>query len=149
MSKLLKTVLSGTVLVAAWIPVSAHAQDVSPTLLIQSQPSDQAGYRRMVYVRYLDGSRIRASYKAYNRREFSRADGKVDPNVISKCAQGNSTSLSEIRSFAKAEFKRKQKGQTPEVRAFCIKNVPNWEAKNKDLYLDPIFETMPYVKGQG
>jgi len=43
----------GTFGVAA--PVFAQSADVSPTLLIESGPSDNPQYRRMIFVKYLSG----------------------------------------------------------------------------------------------
>ncbi|NNC36669.1 MAG: hypothetical protein EX271_06840 [Acidimicrobiales bacterium] len=123
------------------LPVFAQGADVSPTLFVESMPSDNPKYRRMVYVRYLSG----ASYKAYNRREFNLATSATSEQNVRKCANGSASSLRDIRAFEKAEKRRAQSGQVPEYAAFCIKSIPNWEAKNKDVFLDPIFEGMPYV----
>ena len=121
------------------------AADNSPTLLIESGPSDTPGYRRMVLVHYLNGSGVNVSYKALNRTEFSQAPGSASPQAVSDCARGAATSLREIDAFQEAEARRARAGQTPEVVRFCIKGVGNWEARNKDRYLDPIFEGMPYT----
>lgn len=123
------------------VPVSAQNADMSPTLLIESMPSDNPKYRRMVYVRYLSG----ASYKAYNRREFKMEKSTTSVQKMGQCANGAATSLQEIEAFAKAEARRARKSQSPESKVFCIKNVPDWASKNKDMFLDPIFEGMPYV----
>jgi hypothetical protein len=122
-------------------PAIAQGADIGPTILVESMPSDNPKYRRMVYVRYLSG----ASYKAYNRREFNLATSPMSGMSMGECADGAATSLQEIKSFAKSEKRRARSGQAPETTAFCIKNVPNWAAENKDVYLDPIFEGMPYV----
>ena len=123
-------------------PASA---DNSPTLLIESGPSDTPGYRRMVLVHYLNGPSVNVSYKALNRTEFSQAPGSADPQAVSDCARGAPTSLREIDAFQAAEARRARAGQTPEIVRFCIKGVGDWEARNKDRYLDPIFEGMPYT----
>lgn len=123
---------------------AASAQDVSPTLLIETAPSDVGDYRRMVHVKYLQGNRIDRSFVAYNRTEFKRIDRQVSQEVIDNCANGSATSLSEIRSFARDEMGRFKAKRSPESRFFCIKNVRNWTGQNRDRYLDPIFETLPY-----
>jgi len=128
----------------AAIAPAAAAQDVSPTLLIETAPSDIGDYRRMVHVKYLQGNRIERSFVAYNRTEFKRIDRQTSQEQIDKCANGPATSLSEIRGFARDEMKRSQARRSPETRFFCIKNVRNWTGQNRDKYLDPIFETMPY-----
>ncbi len=129
--------------VAAMAPV-ASAQDISPTLLIETAPSDSADYRRMVHVKYLQGNRIQRSFVAYNRTEFKRVDRQISQEVIDNCANGAATSLSEIRRFARDEMGRFKAKRSPETRYFCIKNVRNWTGQNRDKYLDPIFETLPY-----
>ena len=141
MGTLTKTAVIASVLIGLSTPALAQSNDMSPTLLIESMPSDNPKYRRMVFVRYLSG----ASYKAYNRREFNIAKSASSAQNVGQCANGTATSLNEIKSFAKAEKKRARSGQAPEVKAFCIKNVPNWAEKNKNTFLDPIFEGMPYV----
>ncbi len=123
---------------------AASAQDISPTLLIETAPSDNGDYRRMVHIKYLQGNRIERSFVAYNRTEFKRVDRQVSQEIIDKCANGPATSLSEIRSFARNEMGRFKAKRSPESRFFCIKNVRNWTGQNRDLYLDPIFETLPY-----
>jgi len=35
--------------------------------------------------------------------------------------------------------------EAPAIAHFCIKNIENWEAGNKDNYLDPIFDGMPHA----
>lgn len=141
MGNLAKIALVFSLLGGVSVPAVAQGADVGPTLLIESMPSDNAKYRRMVYVRYLSG----ASYKAYNRREFNLATSPTSGQNVGKCANGSATSLRDIKAFEKAEQRRKRSGQAPEYAAFCIKNVRNWKAKNKDVYLDPIFNGMPYV----
>jgi len=123
---------------------AVSAQDVSPTLLIETAPSDIGDYRRMVHVKYLRGNRIDRSFVAYNRTEFKRIDRQVSQEIIDNCANGSATSLSEIRSFARNEMGRFKAKRSPESRFFCIKNVRNWTGQNRDKYLDPIFETLPY-----
>lgn len=122
-------------------PAIAQGMDVGPTILVESMPSDNPKYRRMIFVRYLSG----ASYKAYNRREFNLATSSTSVQRMGQCANGAATTLQEIKAFAKSEKRLSRSGQAPESKAFCIKKVQNWTAENKDLYLDPIFEGMPYV----
>ena len=140
-----KSAIIASILVGLSTPAAAQSNDMSPTLLIESMPSDNPKYRRMVFVRYLSG----ASYKAYNRREFNLATSSSSSQNVAQCANGAATSLRDIKSFAKAEKRLARGGQAPEVSVFCIKNVPNWTAKNKNVFLDPIFEGMPYVAPQG
>lgn len=141
MDKLTKIAVVISLLGGISTPVFAQSADIGPTLFIESMASDNPKYRRMVYVRYLSG----ASYKAYNRREFNLATSSTSDQNVGKCANGSATSLRDIRAFEKAEKRRARSGQTPEYAAFCIKNVREWKAKNKNVYLDPIFEGMPYV----
>jgi len=117
--------------------------DVSPTLLIESGPSDNPEYRRMIFVKYISGDRVNVNYKTYSRSEFKQVPNTTPGDVISACARGGATSLSEIKAFEQAEARRKRSGQAPEVTRFCIKNVSNWESGNRDTYLDPIFNGLP------
>ncbi len=132
----------------AGLPINAaQAQfgDVSPVLLIESGPSDNPDYRRMVFVKYLAGTRVGVNYAAYNRTEFIQTPNVTPANIITACANGTPTSLREIKSFQKDEAKRKRAGQAPELKRFCIKNVQKWEGGGRDKYLDPIFDGMPYA----
>ncbi len=138
-----------TALMAAFVlPIfgsaTATAQDVSPTLLIETSPSDIPNYRRMVHVKYLEGNRVARSFVAYNRTEFKRVDQQLGQDIIESCTSGAVTPLSEIQTFARDEALRAKSGQAPQTRYFCIKNIPNWSNQNRDRYLDPIFETLPY-----
>jgi len=149
MSKV-KTVLKLTAIAAslAVLPTNAaQAQfgDVSPVLLIESGPSDNPTYRRMVVVKYLSGNRVGANYAAYNRTEFIQTPNTTPQNFIDACANGAPTRLREIKGFQRDEAKRKRSGQAPEIKRFCIKNVQKWEGGGRDQYLDPIFEGMPYA----
>ncbi len=123
-------------------------RDVSPVILLETGPSDMAGYRKMVRVKYLSGNRVTAHYKAYNRREFINVKDRNSNAATQECARGKATSLKEIRAYEKSEAKRKRQGLAPEPRTFCIKNIPNWMEKNKDRYLNPIFASMPWVKNR-
>jgi len=145
-----KTVLKFAVLSAGLASMSmgsAHAQfgDVSPVLLIESGPSDNPTYRRMVLVKYLAGNRVGVNYAAYNRTEFIQTPNATPSEIVAACANGAATSLREIRSFARDEAKRKRAGAQPEITRFCIKNVQNWEGGGRVKYLDPIFDGMPYA----
>ena len=137
--------LAVAALLATALPATTAHADQSPALLIESGPSDTPGYRRMVLVHYLNGPGVSVSYKALKRTEFSQAPGSANPQAVADCARGSSTSLREIDAFQKAEARRARAGQTPELTRFCIKGVGQWEARNKDRYLDPIFEGMPYT----
>ena len=145
MGIMLKTALAVSVIAGLSVPITAQAADVSPTLLIETGPSDMAAYRRMISVKYLNGASVTANYKAYNRREFINTPNSTPANLIAACASGRATSLKDIKSFEKDEGRRARNGEAPETRTFCIKNVKNWDAKNKDKYLDPIFASMPYL----
>ena len=126
---------------------AAQAQigDLSPVLLLESGPSDNPEYRRMVFVKFLSGDYVSVNYKAYNRAEFKQVGNSTPREIISKCANGPATTLREIRAFERAEARAQRSGQAPTVTRFCIKNVQNWEGGNRDKYLDPIFEGLPHV----
>jgi hypothetical protein len=128
-------------------PVTASAQsaDFSPVLLIESGPSDNPEYRRMVFVKYLSGNRVSVNYRAYNRTEFAQVPNTTPQEAISACANGPATSLSEIRAFQAKEAQRKRSNQAPEIVRFCVKNVQNWEGGGRTRYTDPIFEGLPYA----
>jgi len=145
---MLKSVLGSAVLVAgvsAFTPLFAQSMDVSPVLLIESGPSDNPEYRRMVFVKYLSGDRVNANYKAYNRTEFAQVPNATPPAIISECARGAASSLSDIQTFQRDEARLKRQGQPAKLVRFCIKNVQNWEGGGRTRYLDPIFEGMPYA----
>jgi hypothetical protein len=145
---MLKSVLGLAVFSAfSAIPAITLAQsaDVSPVLLIETGPSDNTEYRRMVFVKYLSGDRVSVNYRAYNRTEFAQVPNTTPQDVISACANGPATSLSTIRRFKDEEAARKRSGQKPEVVRFCVKNVQNWEGGGRKRYLDPIFDGLPYA----
>lgn len=133
---------------AGFAAVPAAAQDMSPTLLIETGPNDRTDYRRVVFVKYLSGNQVTANYRADNRTEFKRVSPTTPQGLIDSCASGNATSLREIRAFARDEASRARSGRTPETRSFCIKNISGWERGNRKTYLDPIFDGMP-VSVQG
>jgi len=126
---------------------SADAQfgDLSPVLLVESGPSDNSEYRRMVFVKFLSGNRVSVNYKAYNRTEFIQVPNTTGQDVIAACANGAATPISQIRAFQRDEARAKRSGKPAQVVRFCIKNVQNWEGGNRDKYLDPIFEGMPHA----
>ena len=72
---------------------TAQAQfgDLSPVLLLESGPSDNPEYRRMVFVKFLSGSHVSVNYKAYNRAEFKQVPNTTPGDVISSCANGPAT----------------------------------------------------------
>ena len=125
----------------------AQAQfgDLSPVLLVESGPSDNPEYRRMIFVKFLSGSHVSVNYKAYNRTEFKQVPNTTPRDVITACANGAATTLREIRSFERDEARAQRSGQAPKVVRFCIKNVQNWEGGNRNKYLDPIFEGLPHA----
>ncbi len=126
---------------------NAQGRDISPTLLIETGPSDNPAYRRMVFVKYLNGTHVTSNYKAYNRREFINLPDKSTTDNVRACANNRATKFSQIKAFERTEASLKRNNQPPEVRSFCIKNIKNWNAENKDKYLNPIFNGMPYVAG--
>jgi len=126
-------------------PALAQTADVSPVLLLESGPSDNPEYRRMVFVKYLSGNAVSVNYRAYNRTEFTQVPNTTPADVIRACSNGPATSLSDIRAFERAEARRKRNGQAPEVTRFCIKNVPSWEGGARKTWLDPIFNGLPYA----
>ena len=123
--------------------VHAQSSDVSPTILIESGPSDIPSYRRMIFVKYLSGDRVTANYKAYNRSEFRQVPDSTPAEIIQSCSRGAASQLKDIDAFETSERERAQRGQVPEIVRFCIKGVRGWEAGNKDRYTDPIFNGMP------
>lgn len=142
MKRILKLGLAAAFLTTAFA-FPAAAQDMSPTLLIETGPNDNSQYRRVIFVKYLSGSSVTANYRAENRTEFKRVDNTTPQELVESCARGPATSLGEIQAFARDEAARNRSRRAPETRSFCIKNVPNWEARNKAAYLDPIFESLP------
>lgn len=125
---------------------AAAQSDVSPVLFLESVPSDNPAYRRMMVVSYLNGDSIRVSYKAYNRSEFIQINNTTPRDVLSQCARGAATNFRDIQSFERAEARRKRNGQPPETTRFCVKDVNGWESRgNRKKYLDPIFNGMPYA----
>ena len=126
---------------------AAQAQfgDLSPVLLLESGPSDNPEYRRMVFVKFLSGNRVSVNYKAYNRTEFKQVTDTTPRDVVSACANGPASSLRDIQAFERSEARAKRSGKAPEIVRFCIKNVQNWEGGNRARYLDPIFEGMPHA----
>jgi len=129
------------------MPTSAIAQsDVSPVLLLESVPSDNPEYRRMMIISYLTGDNIRVSYKAYNRTEFAKINNTTPREILSECSRGQATSFRDIQAFERAEARRKRNGQPPQATKFCVKNVNGWESQgNRKKYLEPIFNGMPYA----
>ena len=143
--RLLPLLASAALLGAAALPVHAQSFDTSPTLLLESGPSDTPGYRRMVMVHYLNGPSVNVSYRALNRSEFAQAPGSANAQIAADCARGPATTLREIDAFQRAESRRARSGQPPEVVRFCVKGVPGWKAGAQKRWLDPIFEGMPYA----
>ncbi|MEP3654718.1 MAG: hypothetical protein ABJO36_07465 [Litorimonas sp.] len=141
----INTALVAAILLVGAAPVYAQSADVSPTLLIESGPSDNPEYRRMVFVKYLSGNYVSVNYRAYNRAEFTQVPNTTPNELIAACANGRASTLSEIRAFERAEANRKRRGQSPEIARFCVKNVSNWEGGQRATYLDPIFNGMPHA----
>jgi hypothetical protein len=145
MKTIIKTALVTAILSIGAAPAFAQSADVSPTLLIESGPSDKPQYRRMIFVKYLSGNYVSVNYKAYNRAEFKQVPNTTPADVISACANGRASTLSEIRAFERAEARRERSGQAPEIVRFCVKNVSNWEGGQRATYLDPIFNGLPHA----
>ena len=132
----------------AAVPMAqAQSSDRSPTLLIETGPSDNAQYRRMTFVKYLNGGGVTVAYKAYNRSEFTQVQDTTPREIAMNCANGRASKMSDLRAYERKEAAAKRSGQKPEMAVFCIKDISGWEAGNKDKYLDPIFNGMPYAKG--
>lgn len=144
-TRCLSILVASAALLATAPAASAQFGDLSPVLLVESGPSDNPEYRRMVFVKFLSGDRVGVNYKAYNRTEFIQVPNTTPQNIISACANGAATPLSQIRAFERDEARAKRSGKAPQVVRFCIKNVQGWEAGNRNNYLDPIFEGMPHA----
>lgn len=145
MKTIVKTALVSAILSIGAAPAFAQSADVSPTLLIESGPSDNPKYRRMIFVKYLSGNYVSVNYRAYNRAEFTQVPNTTPNDVIAGCANGRASTLSEIRAFERAEARRERSGQAPEIARFCVKNVSNWEGGQRTTYLDPIFNGLPHA----
>ncbi|CAM3674768.1 hypothetical protein [Litorimonas haliclonae] len=124
---------------------AAQSPNSSPVLLIESLPSDNPDYRRMILVKYLSGPKVSVAYKAYTRSEFAQIADETPPETIAKCQAGAAATLAEIENFQEVETRREAQGEPPAATRFCIKNVPDWEATGRDRYLDPIFLGLPYA----
>ncbi|WP_427451816.1 hypothetical protein [Litorimonas sp. WD9-15] len=145
MKTIVKTCLGAAMALGFAASASAQSADFSPVLLIESGPSDNPEYRRMVFVKYLAGNSVSVNYRAYNRTEFTQVPNTTPSDVIRACANGAASNLSDIRAFERAEASRERNRQAPEVTRFCIKNVPNWEGGGRTTWLDPIFNGLPYA----
>lgn len=146
MSKFVKLLMAGlAITLTNPIATQAQSNSVSPTLLIETMPSDRPDYRRMIYIHYLNGSYVNVSYVAYNRTEFRQIPNRPSRDAIRACASGPSSRLSDIDGFERSEAQLKRSGQSPESKSFCIKNVRNWQDKNQKRYLDPIFNGLPFA----
>lgn len=139
--------LIAAVLGTAVPKATAQSNDMSPTLLIETGPSDNPEYRRMTFVKYINGGNVTVAYKAYNRSEFTQVKDATPREIVMNCANGRASSISELRAYERKEASAKNSSQKPETAVFCIKDVSGWEAGNKETYLDPIFNGMPYAKG--
>ncbi|MGB3454730.1 MAG: hypothetical protein WBG08_07025 [Litorimonas sp.] len=141
------------IVAASFAPLASQAStgqastgaDVSPTLLIETGPSDNPAYRRMVFVRYLAGDQVSVSYAAYNRSEFIQVEDATPGSLVSACANGAAATLDEILAYNAAETEARENGTDPVIAHFCIKNVEGWEAGNRAAWLDPIFDGMPHA----
>lgn len=144
---------AGTTLCIATLALAAlaHASqdavqpDISPRLLIETGPSDNPDYRRMVFVKYLGQDGVTVAYAAYNRSEFIQIEDETPKTLITACQTGRAATLEEIEAYQQSETERRDAGEPPAIAHFCIKNVADWEAGNKSTYLDPIFEGLPHA----
>lgn len=125
--------------------ITPQASDISPMLLIETGPSDNADYRRMVFVKYLSGNAVTVAYKAYNRAEFIQVPDTTPDTLIQACVNGPAATLEEIEAYQADEAEARGESQAPTITHFCIKDVQGWEAGNRSIYLDPIFEGMPHA----
>lgn len=137
-------VLSAAMLSTAGL-ANAQYGDLSPVLLVETGPSDNSEYRRMVFVKFLSGDRVSVNYKAYNRAEFIQVPNTTPQDVIRACSNGAASTLNEIRVYEAEEAQLKRRGKKPEIKRFCIKNIQNWEGGNRSTYLDPIFNGLPHA----
>jgi len=119
----LRIVLTAAICVVGFVAPSVSAQNtsVSPILLLESGPSDNPNYRRMVFTKYLQGDRVRVNYKAYNRTEFIQVSPETSGDIIRGCTRGAATSLNELKAFERAEA--------------------------RERYLGPIFNGLPVTPG--
>lgn len=138
--------ISAVLMTGLAAPMAASAQDMSPVLLLETGPSDNPEYRRMTFTKFLQGNYVTVAYKSYNRSEFKQVRDTTPREMIEACANGRSMSLGELEAYEREERRRKQRGEKPEVKSFCIKGISNWEGGNRKRYLDPIFNGMPYAK---
>lgn len=141
------TCVVATLIAALSLPYVAAAQstDLSPTLLIETGPSDNPDYRRMVFVKYLSANSVTVSYKAYNRSEFIQIEDSTPTSLIASCLNGQATTMADIRAFHQSEAEARAANVAPTISHFCIKGVENWEAGNRSAYLDPVFDGMPHA----
>ena len=124
---------------------ASQTTDLSPILLIESGPSDNPDYRRMVFVKYLSSDGVTVAYKAYNRSEFIQIEDATPASLVSSCLNGRAATLDDITAFHRAESGARAEDSAPAIAHFCIKGVTNWEGGNRAAYLDPIFDGMPHA----
>lgn len=148
--KLLNTAISLSFIAGMTVPVAqAQSRDVSPVLLIETGPSDSPEYRRMTFTKYLSGDNVSVAYKSYTRSEFNQVQNTTSREEIMKCSRGTAVTLSDLKSYERDEARRLRRGEAPEIKRFCIKNITGWEAGNRKRYLDYIFNGMPYARPAG
>lgn len=124
---------------------NAQSNDMSPVLLIETGPSNNPAYRRMVFVKYLSGDSVSVAYKAYNRSEFIQVPDDTPADLAFNCANGPATTLEQLDQYEAIEAAAREAGEAPAIARFCIKNVEGWEAGNRTRYLDPIFNGLPHA----
>jgi len=144
--KSIRIIAAAGLMSAAFSMPSQAQSDMSPVLLIETGPSDNPEYRRMTFTKFLRGNAVTVAYKSYNRSEFIQVRDTTPPEMINACSSGRSVGLGEIQAYEASERRAEQRGQKPEIKSFCVKNVPNWEGGNRKRWLDPIFNGMPYAK---
>ena len=81
------------------------APDISPTLLIETGPSDNPDYRRMVFVNYLNADAVTVAYVAYNRTEFIQVPDDTPAALISACQNGPASTLEQIHAYRDQDAK--------------------------------------------
>lgn len=130
---------------SATAQTAADAADMSPTLLIETGPSDNPSYRRMVFVKYLADDAVTVSYVAYNRTEFIQVPNDTPDALIAACLNGPAATLEQVEAYRGREAERREANTPPAIEHFCIKDISAWDAGNKATYLDPIFDGLPHA----
>jgi len=114
----IKMSAAAAILAAAIPAAQAQSSDRSPMLLIETGPSDSPEYRRMTFIKYLNGGGVTVAYKAYNRTEFSQVRDTTPREVAMKfCLKGITAGVTFFPTMT----------DTPASCAFaacCVLNAP-------------------------